>query len=274
MQIKSVPLVGIKAGPEDGLNEGEFVVYPSTFTREPDSYGDIVAKGAFLDSIEKWKASGDVMPGMYLHDPNQIVAGAIDMGEDDHGWWVKGKFDEDPAAQRIYRLLKGRRLSSLSFGYTTEDEGKVKLADGKSANELRKVNSLEFSFLPKGFAANPDTSVVAVKAFTDVAAAAIKAGRTLSRKNEAALRDARNAIDSVLDALSEDDGKSTEPSGSNDQEKASGKPESKTDASNEEPSPANLPAPVEGQKARPSVMNLAAQFKTYAAAYGSEERSV
>ena len=138
MQIKSVALSGVKAGPDDGLKEGEFLVYPATFTREPDSYGDVIAKGAFMDSIAKWKASGDVMPGMYLHDPNQIVAGATDMGEDDHGWWVKGSFDDDPQAQRIYKLLKGRRLSALSFAFNTEDSGEVKLEDGrKRASQAR-----------------------------------------------------------------------------------------------------------------------------------------
>lgn len=176
MKIKSLPIQGLKAGPDDGLAEGEFLVYPSTFTRTPDSYGDVVAKGAFINSIAEWKSSGDVLPGMYMHDPMQIVAGAIDQGEDAHGWWVKGKFDPDPAAQRIYGLVKGRRLSSLSFAFDVIDEGGVQLEDGRKANELRELRVHEFSFLPKGFAANGDTSVIAVKAFTDRVADAIKRG--------------------------------------------------------------------------------------------------
>lgn len=272
MQTKSVPLVGVKAGPDDGLSEGEFIVYPSTFTREPDSYGDVVGKGAFLDSIKAWKDAGDVMPGMYLHDPNQIVAEATDMGEDDHGWWVKGKFDEDPQSQRVYKWLKGRRLSSLSFGYQTIEEGQVELPDGKSANELRKVHALEFSFLPKGFAANPDTSVVAVKAFTDLAAAELKAGRSLPSKSATVLREARDAIDSVLSTIGEGDGKSTDPGGINDQEKqASGAPEAKPDASDEALSGKSS---VSGEelKANPSVSTLAATFDIYSAEYIGGER--
>lgn len=187
MRIKTLP-VSFKAGPEDGLEEGEFLVYPSTFTRTPDAYGDVIAKGAFLDSIQAWKDSGDVMPGMYLHDPNQIVAGAIDMGEDDHGWWVKGFFDDDPAAQRVYRLVKGRRLSSLSFAFDVHEEGAVELEDGTKANELRKLTPHEFSFLPKGFAANDDTSIVSVKSMLGDLQHDLKAGRVLSAKNEAALR--------------------------------------------------------------------------------------
>lgn len=166
MRVKNVN-VSFKTGPEDGLEEGQFKVYPSTFIRQRDTYGDVVAKGAFLDSIKAWEESGDVLPAMYMHDPNQIVGGASEMGEDEHGWWVKGFFDDDPASQRIYNLVKGRRLTSLSFAFSVLDEGRVKLEDGSQANELRKVDVHEFSFLPKGFAANEDTSVVTVKTVMD-----------------------------------------------------------------------------------------------------------
>lgn len=218
MKIKSLP-VSFKAGPDDGLAEGEFLVYPSTFTRTPDSYGDVVAKGAFEENIKAWKASGDVLPGMYLHDPNQIVAAAIDMGEDDHGWWVKGVFDDDPAAQRIYKLVKGKRLSSLSFAYDTLDEGAVQLADGVKANELRKLAVHEFSFLPKGYAANPDTSVVAVKSAVEMLTTSIKAGRVLSAKNEESLR---GVVETLGGALSDIKNVLSQVAAGEDQEKASG----------------------------------------------------
>lgn len=169
MRTKIASLKGLKIGPADGLGERQFLVYPATFTRTPDSYGDVIAKGAFLDSIADWKASGSVMPGMWAHDINQIHASAIDMGEDDHGWWVKGEFDDDPAALRIYKLVKGRRASELSFAFEVLDEGKVELDDDGTANELRKLKVFEFSFLPRGYAANNDTSVVAVKASGELA---------------------------------------------------------------------------------------------------------
>lgn len=260
-KIKSVSAGQVKAGPDDGLGDGEFIVYPSTFTKEPDSYGDVIAQGAFVDSIEAWKDSGDVMPGMYLHDPNQIVAEAIDMGEDDHGWWVKGKFDDDPEAQRIYKWLKGRRLSSLSFGYQTLEEGKVELPDGKSANELRKVHALEFSFLPKGFAANPDTSVVAVKRLAE----SVKQGVELSQEQIDSLREASSAIDSVLSSINDqDDG------GDEDQEEASGDDERGSDASDDESSKVKSPVSDAKRKSSPSVLSLAAKLKLDATICGTE----
>lgn len=264
MKIKSLPIGAVKAGPEDGLKDGEFLVYPSTFTREPDAYGDVVAKGAFLDDIAAWKDSGNVLPGLYGHrmdDPDYFVAGAIEEGEDDHGWWVKGEFDlENPKAQQVYRLVKGRRLNQLSFAYDVVEEGKVDLGDGKSANELRKLRRYEFSFVPVG--ANQDTSVVAVKGIID----GLKAGRVLSRKNETALREARDSIDSVLTSLGDEDedGKAAPAADSHDQEKASGTTEAKSDASDEEPAGAKSSASDEEPKSSPSVSRLAAQAHIYA----------
>lgn len=235
----------VKAGPEDGLKEGEFIVYPSTFTREPDSYGDVVAKGAFLEDIEAWKSSGNVLPGLYGHrmdDPDYFVAGTIDEGEDDHGWWVHGEFDlEHPKAVQVYKLVKGRRLTQLSFAYDTLEEGKVDLGEGKTANELRKLKRYEFSFVPVG--ANQDTSVVAVKSATDALVSATNAGDMPAEKHHIdSLRAAQEAIASVIKAAEGDD-----------QEKASGDAEVKSGANDEEPAGAKSSASDEEPKSSPSV---------------------
>lgn len=262
MRHKNLP-VTFKAGPEDGLAEGEFIVYPSTFTRQPDAYGDVVAKGAFLDDIAARKAAGVVLPGLYGHrmdDPDYFIASALDEGEDDHGWWIKGAFDMDsPKAAQVYRLVKGKRLNQLSFAYDVEDEAQVDLDDGVKANELRKLKSYEFSFVPVG--ANQDTSVVAVKSAAEaLAVTQAKAGRALSAKNETALRDARDAIDSVLSSLE----------GADDQEKASGTPEAKSGASDEEPSGAKSHVPDEEPKGSPSAKRLATAITLINAHTGQE----
>ncbi|AZS11703.1 head maturation protease [Arthrobacter phage Maja] len=240
MHVKNVPLGRVKAGPEDGLAEGQFIVYPSTFIKEPDSYGDVVAKGAFLDTIAEWKDSGNTLPGLYGHrmdDPDYFVAGALDMGEDDHGWWVKGEFDMDsPKGPQVYRLVKGRRLNQLSFAFDTLDEKSITLEDGRKANELQRLKVYEFSFVPIG--ANQDTSVVAVKALTDAMAGEFKAGRVLAQKHIDSLRSAQDAIGVVIEAAE----------ATNDQEKASGKPQ----GNDEEPDQAKSAHPVE-----PSAQTLA-----------------
>lgn len=262
MKVKSLP-VTFKAGPDDGLKDGEFIVYPSTFIRKPDSYGDVVAKGAFLDDIAARKEAGLVLPGLYGHrmdDPDFFIAAALDESEDDHGWRIHGEFDlESPKGAQVYRLVKGRRLNQLSFAYDTLDEGSVELEGGEKANELRKLQVYEFSFVPVG--ANQDTSVVAVKSAVDVLA---KAGRVLSAKNESALREARDSIDSVLKSLGDDeDGKSTHSGGTNDQEKASGTAEAKPDAS-DEGREAKSSVPDEEPKRNPSARALVTVSNFYA----------
>lgn len=228
MLIKNTPAKHVKAGPDDGLKEGEFLVYPSTFTKKPDAYGDVVAPGAFKNWIDESLQSGNILPGLYGHrmdDPDYFVAAATDMGEDDHGWWVKGAFDlESPKGTQVYRLVKGQRLNQLSFAYDVIDEADVELDGGVKANELRELKVYEFSFVPVG--ANQDTSVVAIKAITDLVAADIKAGRVLSAKNEQAIRDAIDQLDTASVAL-----KSVLP------ELTSGNEEDQGPASGKEPSP-------------------------------------
>lgn len=229
MQIKTMPLLGVKAGPDDGLSEGEFLVYPSTFTRTPDSYGDVVAKGAFEDTIAEWKDSGNVLPGLYGHrfdDPDYFVASAEEMGEDDHGLWVRGSFDlESPKGKQVYRLVKGRRLNQLSFAFDVEDQAEVELEDGTKANELRKLKLYEFSFVPVG--ANQDTSVVAVKAAAEAISEQIKEGRVLAAKHIDSLRQAQEAIGAVIKAATgeSDESKANRPAPPNAEELATAKAE-------------------------------------------------
>ncbi|AOT24244.1 head maturation protease [Propionibacterium phage Anatole] len=242
----------IKAGPDAGLKDGEFTAYPSTFTRQPDSYGDVVAKGAFADTIKAWKDSGRTMPGLFGHrmdDPELFVASATDMGEDDHGWWVKGIFDLDnPKAVQVYRLVKSGRLSQLSFAFDVDDEATVELDDGTKANELRKLKVFEFSFVPIG--ANQDTSIVAVKAPGDDQS---------SDDGDAALSDEAEAVLSeVLDVLTNSVEKIKNllaPSGSgSDDVQASGQ----ADANDEEPSSA--PAKSKEHGVSPSAQTLSLQI--------------
>ncbi|MGH3954519.1 MAG: HK97 family phage prohead protease [Mycobacterium sp.] len=248
MLTKNTPARLVKAGPDDGLAEGEFIVYPSTFIKQPDSYGDIVAPGAFAKTIQTWKNSGDTLPGLYGHrmdDPDFFVAGATEMEEDEHGWRVRGFFDmESPKGPHTYRLVKGRRLRQLSFAYDTIDEAGVELGNGVRANELRELKVYEFSFVPIG--ANQDTSVVAVKSIIDLVSQEVKAGRVLSAKNEGELRGAHEAIGRVLSVLD----------GTPDEEKASGNGPSQKGSEASEPGEASQSPSVDTS----ALDRLAAEF--------------
>ncbi|WP_345764682.1 HK97 family phage prohead protease [Diaminobutyricibacter sp. McL0608] len=123
-----------------------------------------MAKGAFAQTIQDWASSGNTVPILYGHnaaDPYMNVAAAVDLSEDDHGLLVHGKFDDAPAAEQVYSLVKSRRLSQLSFAYDTIDQGPVEVAGGEKANELRQVRLYEVSLVPVG--ANQTTEILAIK---------------------------------------------------------------------------------------------------------------
>lgn len=200
MHIKQGP-ARIKAGPEGGLGEREFKVYPSTFTKTPDADGDIVARGAFADSLAEWRLSKAPIPGLFGHrmdDPDYYVASGLEYGEDEIGWWVKGTFDTHQKAERVYQLAKDGRLSQLSFAYDVLDAATVQLEDGDEAYELRRLKIYEFSFVPIG--ANQETFIAEIKSMASRRLIDVKEGRVLAAKHINSLRGAQEAIGLVIAA--------------------------------------------------------------------------
>ena len=194
---------------------GAIVGYASTWTREPDSYGDVVAKGAFAECIGRLKEEGRNIPFLWNHDAMNLKAfiGTVtDLTEDDHGLKFEAVFDDTEEAQRARQLAQDGRLCKFSFAYDVLDAGEVDLEDGRKANELRKLNIHEVSLVM--YPANPDTSVVSVKA-----------GRRNSAKDADAIREAISLLQGVLGELDdieedpqESDAKSEEPDTVNDEE--------------------------------------------------------
>lgn len=222
--------VQIKAGPDDGLAEGEFIAYASVFGNK-DSYGDVVLPGAFAETIQEWKDSGNVLPLLFGHnmqDPDFNIGSVLEASEDEHGLKVHAQLDMDsPKAAQVYRLLKGRRLSQMSFAYDVQEGGEAErtLADGSKEHvyELRKLKLYEVSVVPIG--ANQETSILAVKA-ADSAASLLEAG---ALKGDA-LSEILTAYQALGDLLKAG-GQEQEPSGDGPSKSgeagAAGNPESK-----------------------------------------------
>ena len=246
------------AGPEDGLAEGEFIAYASVFGNV-DSYGDVVKDTFFDRTLEEWKAKGDVIPVLWGHDmwdPFNNIGGvkqATIIKESEEkadgekpGLKIHAALDlENPTAAQVYRLVKGRRTTKMSFAYAVTDgeeneHGGLDLKDG----DLFEVSVVQVP-------ANEEAEILAVKS---AATRLLKAGRVLSAKNETALRDARDAIDSVLAALDaqSEDGKAASAAGTQ-QPAASEKTAAKLGASDEDPSGDKSSVPGEEPKSRSSV---------------------
>jgi HK97 family phage prohead protease len=207
--------IQVKAGPDDGLADGQFTAYASVFGNV-DSYGDVVMPGAFAKTLAEWLKSGNPIPLLFGHnmsDPDYNIGGVVAAEEDAVGLKVTAQLDlENSKALQTYRMLKGRRINQMSFAYDEIDSGPA-VHDGDQVWELRELRLYEVSVVTIG--ANQETEILAVKQVPNVAERAmrdIKAGRVLSSKNEGELRDAHEAIGRVLSALDS----------TSDEEKASG----------------------------------------------------
>lgn len=197
----------------DGLAEGEFIGYASVFGNK-DLVGDIVVEGAFAKSLKEWDRKGIPIPLLWGHntaDPD-FNLGYVAAEEDDRGLKVHGFLDmESPKSAQTYRLLKSGRVNQMSISYTVNDGAMT-----KDAYELKELDLYEVSIVPIG--ANQETEILAVKSV--IGSLAAKAGRTLSTKNETALRGALSQAEEIVTAL-----KSVLPdaAGEQDQEMTRGK---------------------------------------------------
>lgn len=238
MKVKNAT-VQLKAGPEAGLEDGQFEAYASVFGNI-DSYGDVVQPGAFANTLADWAGSDNFLPVLFGHnmaDPDYNVGHVIEAKEDERGLRVRGQLDlTSPKGAQVYKLLKGRRISQLSFAYDVIRASWGQL-DGVEVYELHEVKIYEVSLVTIG--ANQETEILAVKTAMASLSGGIKEGRVLSAKHVDSLRAARDSIDAVLSAA--------EPAPTEDQEKATGTGEAKAegvpgvtdppDVKAEEPSP-------------------------------------
>lgn len=203
--------VQLKAGPADGLKEGQFEAYASVFGNI-DSYGDVVQPGAFAESLKEWADSPNFLPVLFGHnmsDPDYNIGHVISAVEDEKGLRVIAQLDlESPKGATVYRLLKGRRISQMSFAYDVLDASWGEL-DGEEVLELKRLKVYEVSVVPIG--ANQETEILNVKAAADLLAGGLKEGRVLASKHIDSLRSAHEAIGAVLDAatVATDEGKAS-----------------------------------------------------------------
>lgn len=232
MLTKTCPVQLVKAGPADGLDDGQFEAFVSVFGNK-DSYGDVVMPGAFADTLAEWAKSGNPIPVVWSHmyqDPEYHIGAVLEAAEKTidgkSGLWVKGQIDtgaDTPKAAQVARLLRGKRVTQFSFSYDVLDEARAKSDTLGDYNELRRVKLYEVG--PTLIGANQETELLNAKALGALVAE-VKAGRVISAKNETLLRTAHESIGTVLAALdSSDDGKATASEPAKDEEPTGAKSE-------------------------------------------------
>ncbi len=124
-----------------------------------DSYGDVMVKGAFKNSIERGKKKGKLPPGVWSHDWERPIAKTLDAWETDEGLNVLGQFNlETKDGQDAYSNVKHQLFDEYSFGFKRVKGGEEE-KEGK--NYVSDVEWLEWS--PVLVGANRETYTAAVK---------------------------------------------------------------------------------------------------------------
>lgn len=133
LEYKSVPFE-VKEVVDVSGGGWEIAGYASTFGGEPDSYGDIIAAGAFAESIA-------ARPTKFLYEHFEPIGKQLEIREDDKGLFGRWSIVDTQTGTDAYKLAKAGVLDSLSIGYfTVEDEW-----TREGVRILRKVDLFEVS---------------------------------------------------------------------------------------------------------------------------------
>lgn len=148
----------VKAEESEESGSGYFVGYASVFGNV-DSYGEVMEKGAFSDTLKEWE--GRKIPVFYGHDltnPENNIGYVESAEEDATGLLVRCVVDTEGPGNGpiVYKLLKEGRIDRMSFGFYVND------ADHKGGvTYIKKVSLLEVSVVPAP--ANPEAAINEVK---------------------------------------------------------------------------------------------------------------
>ena len=143
--------------------DGTFVGYGSTFGGEPDAYGDIIAEGAFAESLKQHKKNGTKPKLLWQHWPDEPIGVYEEVKEDKKGLFVRGQLDmsgDVPTALKARALMRSGAIDGLSIGFRLKKFEYDRETDIMTLTEidLREVSVVTFP-------ANVNATVTAVKSF-------------------------------------------------------------------------------------------------------------
>jgi len=152
MERKTIKFEVKAVDAESGILEG----YGATFSETPDSYGDVIDRGAFTRTL---KNNADSIVSLFNHNVNEPI-GLPELKQDQTGLYVKIKLVmEIEKARDVLALARAGVVKRMSIGYDTI---KSDFIDG--VRHLKEVKLYDVS--PVVFAANPEARILSVKAAT------------------------------------------------------------------------------------------------------------
>ncbi|UWQ16992.1 HK97 family phage prohead protease [Jannaschia sp. M317] len=132
------------------LGEGARISgYASWFGQE-DTGRDVVAPGAYCDSLARASAEGRGIKMLWQHDPAQVIGVWDVVREDKRGLYVEGRLLPGvEKAREAAALIEAGALDGLSIGYTVKTA--IKDPQGRrllQELELWEVSLVTFPMLP------------------------------------------------------------------------------------------------------------------------------
>jgi HK97 family phage prohead protease len=160
--------------------EGTFTGMGAVFGNK-DFVGDIIERGAFRNSLEKFRKAGRLPPLLFSHDMSMPIGRFLDMEENSRGLKVKGRINLDTTKGRdVHALMKAGDVDGLSIGFRIA-EGGAEFDDKRRIRRLKEIELLEVSVV--ALPANERARTTAVKSISPEMV-------TTKRELENALRDA------------------------------------------------------------------------------------
>jgi HK97 family phage prohead protease len=139
--------------------EGIFTGYGSIFDDEPDSYGDVIEKGAFTNTLVKQGRNKNGIAMLYQHNHNMPIGVWTEMAEDNIGLRVKGQLAINTTnGKDAYELMKIGAIKGLSIGYTVKRE---EMDHEKGCRILKEIELWEIS--PVTFPAKVSATITGIK---------------------------------------------------------------------------------------------------------------
>lgn len=180
---------------------GKIAGFFSTYEKTPDSYGDIIAPGAFTKTIEKRKASGHPFPLCWNHDFSSVIGVVDNVEEKEIGPYIEASFLDTALAQDVRKMVQSGAVYQFSFAYDVL-KSREPDAEEKSngvLNVLEEVEVFEVSVVT--VPANQNAVVTDIKGAIE---AEIKAGRRNNKSDEETIKQIISLAQSLL-TVKEDD---------------------------------------------------------------------
>lgn len=148
----------VKAVKEDGFFSG----YGSVFGNV-DAYNEVVAPGAFAESLAETRAKGRTFPVLWQHRSGEPIGSwnIESLREDSHGLFGEGELwlDDSPYARIAHRGMMSKAITGLSIGYYVREDS---FDEKTRIRTLKNLELVEISVVTTP--ANDDARVDAVKA--------------------------------------------------------------------------------------------------------------